>query len=397
MEKKRKKRGLTIVIIIIVIIGVFVGNGIYHKNNNFDYYQTSTVKDIADIFGDPNTVKDATIGFNVYDTAAITKLFFADKSGNQTVLQRTDNGWTVNNDFTANNDLVNQMIYTLNHIRIKPVPVKQSENIITRLASSNIKVEVYQNMPLINLFDIIKIGSSEKLSKVFYIGGVTQDNMGSYILREGSDNVYIAYLPALKGSISARFTANPTDWRSHLIFEDQINNIQSVKLEVGNDPDNGFVINENGRYQYSMTRLNGQTVEFDTLRVLNLMSSFNNVRFEAFLNDVDPARRDSIVNSQFEQRLTVTTKDGRSRSVTTYSMRANADMYDYSDDDLDKFDDMIKDPDHKYALLSDGNEFVLIQDFVFGKLLKPADYYSKYYKEEIPQVFYQELETVESR
>ena len=57
---------------------------------------------------------------------------------------------------------------------------------------------------------------------------------------------------------------------------------------------------------------------------------------------------------------------------------------------------MINDPDHKYALLSEGNEFVLIQDFVFGKLLKPADLYSKDYKDEIPQVYYKELETVES-
>ena len=74
-----------------------------------------------------------------------------------------------------------------------------------------------------------------------------------------------------------------------------------------------------------------------------------------------------------------------------------ADMYNYSKEDLEKFDDMIKDPDHKYALLSEGNEFVLIQNFVFGKLLKPADFYSKDYKDEIPQIYYKELETVESR
>ena len=76
---------------------------------------------------------------------------------------------------------------------------------------------------------------------------------------------------------------------------------------------------------------------------------------------------------------------------------ANSDVYDYSDDDLEKFESMIKDPDHKYALLSEGNEFVLIQDFAFGKLLKPADFYSKDYKDEIQQISYKELETIESR
>ena len=76
---------------------------------------------------------------------------------------------------------------------------------------------------------------------------------------------------------------------------------------------------------------------------------------------------------------------------------ANSDVYDYSDEDLEKFEGMIKDPDHQYALLSEGNEFVLIQKFVFGKLLKPADYYSKDYKDEFEHVYYKELETIESR
>ena len=398
MEKKKKKKiGLIILIVLIVIVVVNIGNSIYHYNYNYEYYQRCTVKKIINLFGGDESIKEATADFNVYDTATVTKLFFADKSGNQTLLQRTDNGWIVNGEYQANQELVNQMLYTINHIRIKPVPVKQSDNIITRMAGSNIKVEVYKNMPSFNLFDLITFGNDEVACKVFYVGGVTQDNLGTYILNEGSDKVYIAYLPALKGSISARFTANPMDWKSHLIFAEPINNIQSVKLEINDDPDNSFIINENGRYQYSMQKLNGENIEFDTLRVLNLMSSFGNVRFEAFLDDVEPARRDSIINSPFQQRLTLTNKDGKSVSVTTYRMLANSDMYDYTDDDINDFEEIIKDPDHKYALLSEGNEFVLIQDFVFGKLLKPAYYYSKYYKEEIPQVFYQELETVESR
>ena len=398
MEKKKKKKiGLIILIVLIVIVVVNIGNSIYHYNYNYEYYQRCTVKKIINLFGGDESIKEATADFNVYDTATVTKLFFADKSGNQTLLQRTDNGWIVNGEYQANQELVNQMLYTINHIRIKPVPVKQSDNIITRMAGSNIKVEVYKNMPSFNLFDLITFGNDEVACKVFYVGGVTQDNLGTYILNEGSDKVYIAYLPALKGSISARFTANPMDWKSHLIFAEPINNIQSVKLEINDDPDNSFIINENGRYQYSMQKLNGENIEFDTLRVLNLMSSFGNVRFEAFLDDVEPARRDSIINSPFQQRLTLTNKDGKSVSVTTYRMLANSDMYDYTDDDINDFEEIIKDPDHKYARLSEGNEFVLIQDFVFGKLLKPAYYYSKYYKEEIPQVFYQELETVESR
>ena len=347
-----------------------------------------------------STLRGEAADFTVYDTASVTKLFFADKSGNKVLLQRTPEGWSVNNEFKANQSLVNDMLYTLNRMRIKmPVSIKKSDNIVTQMSSTNTKVEVFQMLPRINLFNKIKLFYHEKRSKVFYIGGVTQDNNGTYILKEGGDKVYVVHLHGFRGFISSRFTANPTDWREHIIFNENMGDIASLKLELNDDPDNGFIINENGRYQFSMNRLNGQPVEFDTLRVLNLMSSFKDVRFESFLYDVDASRRDSIINSPFQERLTLTTKDGKSKSVTTYRMRINADLFEYSEEDLNNpdFDKMINSPDHQYALLSENNEFVLIQKFVFGKLLKPADYYSKDYHEEIPQVYFKELETVESR
>lgn len=394
----KNKKTVIIVTILLVILGITIGNGVYQYNHNKDYYYQSTVKKIVDIFNSDETIDEAAINFTVYDTAAVTKLFFADKSGHQTLLQRDGNSWIINNDYPVNQYLVNQMLYTMNRIHIKPMSVKKKDNIITQMASTNTKVEVYQMMPRINLFNKIKLFYRETRSRVYYVGGVTQDNIGTYVLKEGGNNVYIAYLPALNGSISSRFSAIPIDWQSHVIFHSNMNDIASVKLEINQDPDNGFIINEINRAQYSMTRLNGKPVDFSENKVLTLMNSFQDVRFEAFLNDVDPARRDSIINSPFEQRLTLTTKDGKVRSVTTFRMLPKADLYNYDPavvNDPDRFND-IADPDHQYALLSERNEFVLIQDFAFGKLLNPADYYSKDYKDNIPQIYYQELKTVES-
>lgn len=375
--KRKNLISIVIIAILVIIAGILIGN---------NRYLSSLRSEASD--------------FTVYDTASVTRLFFADKSNHQVELDRHPGCWMVNNEHKANQKLINEMLYTLTRMRIKmPVSVKKLDNIVTRLATTNTKVEVYQMMPRINLFNKVKLFYHEKRSKVFYIGDVTQDNNGTYILKEGSDKVYIVYLHGFRGFISSRFSANPIDWRDHIIFQEPLSNIASVKLEINDDPDNSFIINENGRYQYSMNLLNGQAVEFDTLRVLNYLSSFKDVRFEAFLDDVAPARRDSVINSPYQQRLTLTTKDGKSRSVTTYSMLPNADMFEYNPDLLNDPDihDKLLDVDHQYALLSEGNEFVLIQDFIFKKLLQPAYYYSKDYHETIPQVYYKELETVESR
>ena len=373
--KKKNYISIVIIAILVIIAGILIGNNRYLSSLRSDAFD-----------------------YTVYDTASITKLFFADKSGHQVLLQRDGNGWLVDNKYAANQSMINEMLYTHNRMRIKmPVSVKKSDNIVTRMASNNTKVEVYQVLPRINLFNKVKMFYHETRSKVFYIGDVTQDNQGTYVLKEGGDKVYVAHLPGLRGTLSPRFTANPVDWRSHRVFAEKMDNIASVKLEINGDLHNSFIINQLGRAQFTMDRLDGEPVEFSDNKVLTLMMAFNDVRFEAFLDEVEPARRDSIVSSPFQQRLTLTTKEGKDISVTTYRLMANSDVYDYSDEDLDNFENMIKDPDHQYALLSEGNEFVLIQDFVFGKLLKPADYYSKDYKDEIPQVYYQELETVQSR
>lgn len=374
---KRNTIAIIIAAVLLVVAGILIGNNRYLS-----------------------TLGGEAADFTVYDTASVTKLFFADKSGNQVLLQRTPEGWKINDTYPASQKMINEMLYTLNRMRIKmPVSIKKSDNIVTRMSGTNTKVEVYQVLPRINLFNKVKMFYHETRSKVFYIGDVTQDNQGTYVLKEGGDKVYIVHLHGFRGFISSRFTANPIDWRDHLIFNEPMGNIESLKLEFGDDPGNSFVINNNGRYQFAMQRLNGETVEFDTLRVLNLMSSFTDVRFESFLHDVEPSRRDSIIHSPFQQRLTLTTKDGTTKSVTTFRMIANADMFIYTEEDLNnpEYDRIIHDPDHQYALLSEDNEFVLIQKFVFGKLLKPADYYSKDYHEPVHTVTFKELETVESK
>ena len=330
--------------------------------------------------------------FTVRDTAAVTRLFFADKSGNQVLLSRTDEGWKVNEKYDAQPKMVNNMLYTLDKMRIKmPVSLASHDNVITRMAGTNTKVEVYQIVPRINLFNKVKLFPHEKLTKVFYIGDVTQDNSGTYVLKEGADKAYIVHLHGFRGFISSRFSANQEDWRDHKIISENISNIASVKLEFNNDPENSFILNENGRYKYEMKRLNDESnVNIDTVRVLNLLTSFSDVRFEAFLTDITKERRDSIINSPYQERLTLVTKDGRQEVVRTYTMRIDASAFGFTENDWDD------DPDHKYAYIENNDELVMIQDFAFGKILHPASYYEKGYVEPQRMIFIEELEEIPS-
>ena len=371
-------------------------NNKYMKKNRLAIIITSVLIVVAAVLLWNNryltTLRGEAYDFTVRDTASVTRLFFADKSGNQVLLSRTEEGWKVNEKYDAQQTMVNNMLYTLDKMRIKmPVSLASHDNVITRMAGTNTKVEVYQIVPRINLFNKVKLFPHEKLTKVFFIGDVTQDNSGTYVLKEGADKAYIVHLHGFRGFISSRFSANQEDWRDHKIISEKISDIASLKLEFNNDPENSFILNETGRYKYEMKRLNDESnINIDTVRVLNLLTSFGDVRFEAFLSDITQERRDSIINSPYQERLTLTTKDGRQNVIRTYTMRINASAFGFEENDWDD------DPDHKYAYVENNDELVMIQDFAFGKILKPAEYYEKGYVESQRMIFIEELDEIPS-
>lgn len=338
------------------------------------------------------SLKGEAYDFTVRDTASVTRMFFADKSGNEVLLTRTEEGWKVNNKYDAQPVMIDNILYTLDRLRIRmPVSLASHDNVISRMAGTNTKVEIYQIVPRINLFNKIKLFPHEKLTKVFYIGDITQDNNGTYVLKEGADKAYIVHIHGFRGFISSRFSASEEDWRAHKIFSEKISNIASVKVEFNNKPEESFILSENSRYSYEMKRLSdGSAIDVDTIKMLNFLTSFSDVRFESFLTDVPQERRDSIINSPFLERITLVKKDGTEEIVSTYNMKVLIDILGFTDDDW------ANDLDHKYAYIEKDEELVLIQDFAFGKLLKPAEYYSKDYVSPQRMIRIEEMEEVPS-
>ena len=201
-----------------------------------------------------------------------------------------------------------------------PVSLASHDNIVKQLASQSTKVEIYQNVPRINLFDKIKLFYHEKRTKVFYVGDATMDNSGTFMLKEGADKAYIVYIPSFRGFISTRFTANPDDWRDHTIFHENLADIQSVSIEFNEDPEGSFRVDNTGKHQYKLTRLcDNKELPYDTLKVINMLSSFSDLRFEAlFTNTLPQERIDSISGSPFVHKVTLTGKDGKIQDMTTF-------------------------------------------------------------------------------
>lgn len=344
---KKNKTTVILTIVLIAIAGLLIWNNRYLS-----------------------TLKGSAADFSVWDTASITKLYLADRLNHESLLERHPDGWTVN-EYKAHDVKVDQLLNTLYKIHVRmPVSVASHDNIIKQMAVSSTKVEVYQIVPRINLFNKVKLFPREKRTKVFYVGDATMDSNGTFMLKEGSDQPYIVNIPGFRGYISTRFAANPDEWRDHVIFQEALADIQSLTMEFGDDPTRSFRIDNVGKHQYKLTRLaDNQDLPLDTLKVINLLSSFSDLRYEELLtNKTAQERMDSIRQSPFLHKITLVNKDGKTQSIKSYLKRVQS-VFDIPESEW------IEDEDRMYAFVNDDHDLVLIQYYIFDKILKDVNYY----------------------
>ena len=318
------------------------------------------------------TFKDSAKEFAVKDTATITKVFLADKKNHTILLERIGVGdWLLNGSYKARNSGVNLLFETFKHLVPKyPVPKSGHDNIIAQLATASIKVEIYQQVYRFDLFGL-KLFPHEKLTKTYYVGGATQDNMGSFMLMEGADVSFVVHLLGFRGYVAPRYSTMEKDWRDHTVFRKSLAEIQQIIMEIPEEPENSFkILKENRDLKLFNFETNEVIPRYDTLRLLNFLTAFADIRYEALLNDMEPHRKDSIIQSIPKNILTVVDTKGDSTTIITYfkpndnrAVNTKGGLYVY---DLDRL----------YALVNDNRDFVLIQYFVFDKVLRPLSYFT---------------------
>ena len=318
-----------------------------------------------------STIRGDAAEFMVWDTASITRVYLADRNDNESLLERQENGWSLNKDYIAHPKKIDQLLYTLYRVRIKmPVSVASHDNIIAQMASRSTKVEIYQMVPRINLFNKIKLFYHEKCTKVFYVGEATKDSSGTFMLKEGANQAYLVNIPGFRGYISTRFTADPDDWRDHVIFHESLADIQSLTVEFNEDPMLSFRVDNVGKHKYKLTRIaDNKDVPFDTLKVINLLSSFSDLRFEAFMNKgMSQQRFDSITSSPYLHKITLVNKEGQSNVMKTFRKKVES-VFDIPESEY------IDDNDRMYGLVNNDRDLVLVQYYIFDKVLRDINYY----------------------
>ncbi len=346
---KRKNIIIFIVTLLLLIVALFL------VFNNRDETYRGRLKDFA-----------------VKDTASITKVFLADKNNHTLLLERkADGSWLLNEKYKARSSGVNLLFETFKNLATRyPVPNKAHNSVISQLAARSVKVEIYQNVYRINLFNRIRLFQHVKLTKTYFVGGPTPDNQGTFMLMEGSEIPFVVQLLGFRGFVGPRYSTMEQDWRDHTVFRARLSDIKSVIMEMPLDPENSFRVDKDEN-NLTLEKLSPKQIvpSFDTLKLLNFLTSFADLRYESLLNDIDSTRKDSISHSIPKNILTVIDTKGDSTTIVTFNKPNDSKAFDMEGNLY------IYDKDRLYALVNDKRDFVLIQYFVFDKVLKPLSYF----------------------
>jgi hypothetical protein len=320
------------------------------------------------------TLNPAVSDFAVKDTASITKIFMADKSNQKVLLERTAQGtWKLNGKYGALQENVNTLLQTFANLDVRePVAKAAHDNILKMMAVKSVKVEIYQHKYRIHIGSF-KLFPHEKLTKTFYIGDATMDNAGTFALMEHASTPVVLYIPGLRGFIATRFSTSETDWRVHTIFSKKLPEIKSIKVEFLDKPNESYkIINENNT-SLKLIRLfdNTEVNGYDTLKLVSFVNAFRRINYEALMNDMDQQRKDSIMNSAPKHRITLEAKDGTVQSIRTFVRLLPEPEVNVFDGSLITYD-----MDRMYGLVDD-KDFVIVQFFVFDKILLPLSAFTE--------------------
>jgi hypothetical protein len=256
----------TLLLITLAIIGS-IGSWFVLQQN-----QTSNTFD-----NDPHTQ------FAVNSTE-VSRVFLADRNGNQALVEKKDGYWLYTNkvtgqQFRATPGGIHVLLETLRRIRVRYKVGKSAEkNAVLALASKGTKVEIYD--------------SENKLMKVYNVGPMTDGAMGNFVNIDGSNDIYVGYIPKSPGTIDTRFITTEVDWRDKAIFRTNPKSIEFVSLEYHDPSQKMFsfeIKNNNGDFEVNGIPKNENSAT----------GPLNTDNVEAYLDDLDACFYEQVIDNSY--------------------------------------------------------------------------------------------------
>jgi hypothetical protein len=301
-----------------------------------------------------STLKEESRDFTVKDTAAITKIFLADRNGNTITLDRLDAGkWQLNGKDQPKYDILKILMDALYKMEVRsPVAKSAYNNVVKSLASSAIKCEIYLN-------------KESKPFKTIYVGDQTADQLGTFMMLEGSSSPFIMHIPGFNGYLTPRFSTSYAAWQSTKLFSYRPDEIKYLMVNYANAPKQSFLISYDKSIFYVQSPVTNQFIQkVDLVAIENYLAQYTNVYYETSIND---KQRDTLSLGESSIRITVKDMENKLKTVDIYPVP----LSHRSLAQTDSTGNVLKyDLDRVYGIVTPGNNLITIQKPILNRLLR---------------------------
>ena len=187
----------------------------------------------------PGTHVSWDMDFAVKNTGEIGKIFIADREGHTVTLEQSAKGWIYNGKYPARPTAMETLLETISQVNVLNIPPNGAvPGMVKELAALGVKVEIYDR--------------GGKKMKTYYIGGVTNDERGTVLMMDGSEQPYVAHVPGFIGQIRMRYLMGDDDWRDKAIFREKPEEIQFVSVEYPQRKSESFKLEKTGEAAYDV-------------------------------------------------------------------------------------------------------------------------------------------------
>lgn len=280
---------------IIILLAVLIIGGIYA------YFLVENERSISD---------EPLSDFNIKDTANVSKIKITEKDLGEITLIRKNGEWVIESTGEkAQPYNVNLILETAFQIMVKQsVSQDAKENIIQQLSIRHKKVEFYFN-------------DENEPQKIWYVGGPTNDHMGTFMLLEVKDPTtgnyvrspepFIMHKPGIYGTLDTRFFTSVNEWKFPGVFIYQPGEIAKVEVQNHKEPGQSFEVDVTNKGKVLLKDQNDNMVNnYDTSSVKHLVSLFTDIYYESNADHLTSIQQDSILNSTPLFTLSVTDTKG---------------------------------------------------------------------------------------
>ncbi len=308
-----------------------------------------------------STVDKDARDFKIEDTASVTKIFIADKNNHSITLERTKTGWVTTNKFPARADAINLLLYTMKMLDVKSLVSKNAKpGVINYMVGHAVKVQAY---------------SGDELIKQYYVGHENADNDATYMILtdigsgKNYEDPFLMCIPGFQGYLSSRYFISEDEWRERMVINYTPPQLKAIKLEFAEHPDSSFVIKLNSTTSFELQKLNGTPIPFDEVKMKQYLAYFQNISYEKLLNNVNHKLVDSVRNAIPFIKMSITDAKNETKQFNFVRKNSSPEL------NVKYGIHYIYDPDRLFMHYNSGKDVVLVQYYVFGKILQTYGYF----------------------